>query len=223
MKFKRMYELGPRLSTVAELIPYGSRIADIGTDHAYLPIWLAVNGIISKAIAADINPLPLENAKENIIKYEMEDIIELKLCNGLSGIPLDDIDIVIIAGMGGETIADILSDIPVCDTKFILQPMSNASRLRARLYRMGFRISREMLAYESGRIYTVMEVLFGADSADLIDPLYERVSRALIDCKSEYKNEYLSKIIRSVEKEARSGNNVTELTQLAEKLRKLVK
>jgi len=223
VKFKRMYELGPRLSTVAELIPYGSRIADIGTDHAYLPIWLAVYDRIQSAIAADINPLPLKNAEENIIKYEMTDRIKLCLCDGLRGIPMNEVDTVVIAGMGGETIADILSAVEPCSIKFILQPMTNAVRLRSWLYRNGFRINRELLAREGSRIYPVMEVFCGSDENDLSDPIYERASRALIESESEYKNDYLAKIIRSVEKEAKSGINTEELLRMAEQLRNLVK
>ncbi|NLD88566.1 MAG: SAM-dependent methyltransferase [Clostridiales bacterium] len=221
MKQKRMHELGSRLLTVAGLVPYGSRIADIGTDHAYLPVYLASKGLISRAIASDINPLPLENARKNIDRFDAGGVVELKLSDGIKGIDAKAVDVFIIAGMGGETIAEIMRDAAGYKQKFILSPMTNAVKLRRALYSMGFSIKRELLAREGYRIYPIMEVYYTGICFE--NSLYERASKALLDGDSEHKREYIEKTVRSIEKEAKAGENVEELLALADTLRRTVK
>lgn len=157
-------ELTPRLQAVARLIPRGSRLADIGTDHGYLPVWLIQNRIIPSAIAADLRPGPLARARETVDRFGLAGSIALRLCNGLSGIRSEEVDAVAIAGMGGETISQILSAAPWLKEnhiKLVLQPMSTQRELRIWLCENGFRIEYETIAAEDDVFYHVMSVEAG--------------------------------------------------------------
>lgn len=149
--------LTPRLRTVAELVPLGARLADVGTDHAYLPAYLLGTGRISAAIATDIRPGPLERAKATVERYGLEEHICLRLCDGLAAVRADEVDAVTIAGMGGETILSILEAAPwSLDKVCILQPMSAAEVLRAGLDRLGTPIVREVLSREGDALYLTL-------------------------------------------------------------------
>lgn len=146
--------LDRRLKTVAELVRTNKRIADIGTDHALVPCWLYRQGA-KEIYAADIAEGPLSRAKATAELYGITGINFL-LSDGLDGIP--PVDDVIIAGMGGEMIADILSRCTYLnkDMRFILQPMTKDHLLRKELYRGGFEIIKEKTAAVSKKVYTVM-------------------------------------------------------------------
>ena len=155
----RTLKLKGRLALCARLAREGSRLADIGTDHAYLPISLCACGRIKRAIACDINPLPLESARANIAAYGLTDMIETRLCDGLSAVKADEADDIVIAGMGGELIAAILA---ACDwakspdKRFILQPMTRHEALTGWLYSNGFAVERQEAAFDEGKYYTVI-------------------------------------------------------------------
>lgn len=95
-------ELSPRLRAVAELVPRGAHFADIGTDHAYLPVWLILHGVIESAIAADLRRGPLERARETAKKYSVSEKMDFRLCDGLTGLREGEADTIAIAGMGGR-------------------------------------------------------------------------------------------------------------------------
>ena len=101
-----------RLSLCADYVREGSRLADIGTDHGYLPIALCQSGKIPSALACDINPLPLRSAEENIARFGLSKKIQTRLSDGLKEVSPDEADDVVIAGMGGELIRDILTAAP---------------------------------------------------------------------------------------------------------------
>ena len=103
-------QLQPRLRLLADMVPAGAHLADIGTDHGYLPVWLMQQGRIASAIAADIGPEPLAHARRTAEGYGAA--LDLRLCDGLRGIAPHETDTVVIAGMGGETIIHILTDSP---------------------------------------------------------------------------------------------------------------
>ena len=126
-------KISKRLCTASSHVRNGAVVADIGTDHAYVPIYLAKQGRINKAYACDINEGPIRRAKENIAKYNLDDIIEARLQNGLDGIenlaPTD----ILICGMGGELIASIIDKSDYVRQKgirLILQPMTFVKELR---------------------------------------------------------------------------------------------
>ena len=124
--------LQPRLRLLAEMTPPGGRLADIGTDHGYLPVWLLQEGRIPSAIASDVGAEPLEHARRTAEEYETQGL-DFRLCDGLSGIEPEETDTVVIAGMGGETIRDILRAAPWAADghhTLLLQPMTKVELLR---------------------------------------------------------------------------------------------
>ena len=156
--------LSPRLRTAADLVPTGARLVDVGTDHAYLPAALLLEGKIPFAIAADLRQGPLLRAKETSRQCGCQGKIAFRLCDGLRGIRPDDTDAVVIAGMGGETIAQILAAAPWVRERgipLVLQPMSSLPDLRGWLEKNGYQIREERLAQEEDVIYVVMDVRGG--------------------------------------------------------------
>ena len=157
-------DLTPRLRMVGKLIPAGVRLTDVGTDHAYLPAALIGEGKIPSAIAADLRQGPLARAKETVRQAGLTGKVAFRLCDGLSGIRPDETDAVAIAGMGGETIAAILSAALWTrerGTPLILQPMSSMPELRGWLQANGFCIEEERLAREGDTLYTALLVRAG--------------------------------------------------------------
>lgn len=155
-------KLSKRLQTIADFIKKDEVVADIGTDHAHIPIYLIKNNIISKAYACDINKGPLEKAKENINYYGVKNI-ELRLSNGLEKLKSDEADTVIIAGMGGELIIDILEKgrrFFESKRKFILSPHTKIDEVRKFLLSNGFEITKEDMCIDEGKFYTVIEVKY---------------------------------------------------------------
>ena len=160
----RPIELTPRLQAVAGLVPRGARLADVGTDHAYLPASLLQQGVIDIAVAADLRPGPLDRARATAERYGLTERISFRLCDGLSGILPEEADTVVIAGMGGETIAAILGAAPWVreeGKRLILQPMSAQEDLRAWLADNGYRIEQEVLSREGETLYVAMLVTAG--------------------------------------------------------------
>ena len=155
-------KLSKRLQTIADFVKKGAVVADIGTDHAHIPIYLIKNNIISKAYACDINKGPLEKAEENINYYGVKNI-ELRLSNGLEKLKTDEADTVIIAGMGGELITDILEKgrrFFESKRKFILSPHTKIDEVRKFLLSNGFEITKEDMCIDEGKFYTVMEAKY---------------------------------------------------------------
>ena len=138
-----MPELSPRLEMVASLIRKGSRIADIGTDHAYLPAYLLMNNTVKKALACDVSKGPLLNAEKTAKLFGLEDRIELRLSDGFDRIEPGEADDFIICGMGGSLIAELLERAPwLKDEKYrlIIQPQSHSNDVRKFLTENGFEI-----------------------------------------------------------------------------------
>ena len=156
-------ELTARLQSVADQVPQGAAFADIGTDHAYLPVWLLLNGRIRHAIAADLREGPLNSARETAEQYGVSHQVSFRLCIGLADISADEVDTIVIAGMGGDLIADIITAAPWVKNKryeLILQPMTSVEDLRQYLCDNGFMITEERAVSSQGRIYTVIKTVF---------------------------------------------------------------
>ena len=151
--------LTSRLATIAALVPYGARLADVGTDHAYLPVYLAARGIIPFGIAADVNEGPLKRAGATIAKYNVEDKVKTRLSNGFDALAPGEVDCVVAAGMGGLLIASIMEGSPEfvkTVSTFILQPMTAGRELRDWLCANGFAITNEHVAREKNRMYYII-------------------------------------------------------------------
>lgn len=148
--------LDNRLSACAEMVSGKGTAVDVGTDHGYLPCYLVSEGKAPKAVAADINTAPLDSAVKNIEKYGLSDKVKAVLSDGLKEIDSGNVTDVIIAGMGGELIAKIISEgKDFYSAGFILQPMTKAEHLRRWLFENGFEIERESAAKDEF-YYTVI-------------------------------------------------------------------
>lgn len=143
--------LTPRLRAAAELVLQGAFVADVGTDHAYLPIALCLDGKARGGVASDINKGPIERARENIDKYGLGEKLSVVLTDGLDGIKDFSPDHIMILGMGGELIARILSDAPWTKRRGIrlcLQPMTHPEKLREFLAAEGYEVIDERIVIE---------------------------------------------------------------------------
>lgn len=156
-------ELTARLQSVADQVPQNAAFADIGTDHAYLPVWLLLNGRIRHAIAADLREGPLNSARETAAQYGVSDQVSFRLCNGLADIAANEVDTIAIAGMGGETIASILDAAPWTKEGklLLLQPMTSFPDLRLWLQKNGYNIEKETITKEGRRLYSCLTVRAG--------------------------------------------------------------
>ena len=156
-------ELTPRLQAIAEQVPQGARLADVGTDHGYLPVWLLCSGRIDSAIAADLREGPLDRARETARRFGVTERISFRLCDGLSAVGPKEADTVAIAGMGGETIISILEAAPWTKegTLLLLQPMTGSAELRLWLQENGYQITGERIAREGERLYSILTVKGG--------------------------------------------------------------
>lgn len=149
--------LSPRLMSVCSFVPKGSRLADIGTDHARVPIYLIKNGIIISAIASDIGEGPLEKAAENLEFYNLSGMVDLRLGDGLKTIKGNEADCAVIAGMGGELISNILhAYIPDGLKRLIFQPMTDPHLVRRAAGRLGFKITAEDIVPENDKMYIIL-------------------------------------------------------------------
>lgn len=168
-------QLDPRLALLLEMTPRCSLAADIGTDHGYLICSLMEQRRVEHGIAADINPQPLDKARREAARRGLNDRISFCLTDGLSGISPAGLEVVIIAGMGGETILHIIESWPHFRDPgivYLLQPMTKAQRLRCRLWELGFSLRRERCCTAAGRVYSVMEVAFTGEVST--HPLWEQ-------------------------------------------------
>lgn len=157
--------ISERLKTLSGYVRQGSRVADIGTDHGFLPIYLVAQNVAPAAIASDLRQGPAAVARKNIEKAGLFDRIEVRVGNGLALVSQNEVDDIVIAGMGGETIVEILDAAPWVihpHYRLILQPMSHAEILREWLYRRGFSTETELLLEDGGRDYIVLVTAYTA-------------------------------------------------------------
>lgn len=167
--------LSRRLLLIASLVPKGARVCDVGTDHGRLPIYLIEEKIAKRVIATDIRPLPLENAKKNVAASGVKGI-DLRLCDGLSAVKKSETDTVIIAGMGGEVISDIISRAELLSKQpyplLILQPTTSPEFLRRYLCENGFEIKNETALEENGKLYSVITAYFTGETKEMPEFFY---------------------------------------------------
>ncbi len=155
-------QLSKRLQAVADLVTPGSRVADIGCDHAYTSIYLVENEIASKVIAMDVNQGPIDRAQDNINKFGYQTRIETRKSNGLEKLTMDETDTILIAGMGGALTIQILQEKPELLSRvheLILQPQSEINKVRRMIVEQGFLIVRENMVYEDGKYYMMMRAV----------------------------------------------------------------
>lgn len=166
-----MIHISKRLQAVAAMVSPGSRLADVGTDHGYVPIWLIQNNIITEALAMDINEGPLARARENIAQCGLSERIRTRLSDGLEALVPGEADSLVMAGMGGLLMTDILqtagqSGKLACFNEMILQPQSDMDAVRRALHGWGYCIDREDMVVDAGKYYVVMHVVAGDEHYD---------------------------------------------------------
>lgn len=157
-------DMGPRLRAIAALTPEGCGcLADIGTDHGYIPVSLLLEGRVKRAVAADIGAMPLDHARRTAAACGVEENLDFRLGDGLSVLEPGEADVIVIAGMGGDAITEILSAAPWsrAGPLLLLQPMSKAEVLRAWLPLNGYEVFREELVQDKGVLYPILSVRGG--------------------------------------------------------------
>ncbi len=184
--------LSPRLEKIAQLLPKGSKVADIGTDHAHLPIYLLKKNIAASVIACDLNEGPIRFAKENIKNAGLEALIEVRQGSGLEAISDDEVDTAVIAGMGGELIAEILKNIPRGIKNLFLQPMTMKSECRKGIHKSGFSVKKEYFVKEKEKIYIIIHATADREESWREEEYF--ASRKFE--KSEISEEYRSRMIK---------------------------
>ena len=162
-----MVKISNRLTTAAALVTQGYTLADVGTDHGYIPIYLLQQKKIPSAIAMDINEGPLERAKEHIALYGLQAYIQTRLSDGVAALKPGEVEAVLIAGMGGGLVMHILKDgEKVCQSakELILQPQSEIERVHEFLREKGYTILEEDMVYEDGKFYPMMKVQYQGEN-----------------------------------------------------------
>lgn len=186
--------LSDRLKVVGGMIKDVNTIVDVGTDHAYIPIYLIKNNIIEKAIASDINSGPVEKAKKNVSNYNLGDKIICRLGGGLTTVKPKEVDAAIIAGMGGNLIRDIIEESKEVFKNLdyaILQPVQNPEVLREYIYKSGYKIIDEELVKEEDKFYEIFKVKYDNKIKE-VRPIHYEVSETLIKKKHPVMKEYLA-------------------------------
>lgn len=189
---KTALRLDPRLERVAAMVRPGGRLADVGTDHGYLICRLAADGVITGGLALDVNEKPLARAAKTIAAAGLAGRIECRLSDGLSAVGEREADEIVIAGMGGDVIAGILSRCrwqTLNEKHFVLQPMTRAPFLRKWLWENGFSIEDERAAKAGGHLYTVMSASY--DGMNRRCSAFEQYAGGLPGDPSEEAGEYL--------------------------------
>lgn len=211
-------EISFRLKKIAEKVEKDSIVADIGTDHAYVPIFLYKNNIIKKAIACDISKGSLEKANINISKYNLDDFIETRLGNGLEKINLNDnIDTIIIAGMGGMLMIDILKkgmEIAKNAEILILQPQRDIPEVRKFLHKNNFEIRDEEMLIDEEKFYNIIIAKKGKQNFNKMEYIF---GKANIDKKCPILKEHILKelnIMENIIKELEKTNSFNRIEEI---------
>ena len=184
--------LSLRLSAVASMVTPGLRVADVGCDHGYLAIHLISNNISPHVIAMDVNRGPLDRAEKNVGEAGLEDDIELRLSDGLCKVDPGEVDSVVMAGMGGLLMINIIENSSaVCDklSEMILQPQSEVAKVRHYLVDNGYRIISEDIVYEDEKFYPMMKVIHG--DMYLEKDVYYRFGKILLHEEHPVLRQYL--------------------------------
>lgn len=216
-------EHSKRIITIAEMVTPCGTVADIGCDHCYALIYLIERGICQKGIGCDIKKGPIEKAKENLKKNRLSDTIQLRIGNGLEPLSEGEAEAVIIAGMGGHLINDILNadkDFTRSIPELVLCPHLDTDAVRLNLHALGFRIVDEAMVLDNDKYYTILKAAAGAERYD--NPLFYTYGKALIDKKDktlkeyiEHKQSYNKRIAEKLQasQSAASGQKLSEIEQ----------
>lgn len=211
-------KLTDRLLKIASLVTKGKKVADIGTDHGYIPVYLLNKGDIDYAILADVNKGPLENAKKEVRHNGLMDKVDLRLGSGIEVLEKNEVDEIIIAGMGGILISELLEakkEVAHSLDKLILQPMQAQNELRKYLLNNGYEILDEVLVKEDFRLYEIIIAKYTSKNTKIEDEIFYEVGKKLIENKDPLLTEFIDKkifmynsIIKKIED--KTGENINK-------------
>ena len=202
-----MVQLSKRLSAVAQLVTITGILADVGTDHGYIPVYLTGKEQIKKAIAMDVNQGPLERAQEHIRQYGLENRIETRLSDGLQALKPKEVEGIVIAGMGGNLMKRILmqgEQVAHTAKELILQPQSEVMEFRKFLWESGYTIVAEDMVLEDGKYYPMMRVVYENAQKEIPDVLALKYGEKLLEQKHPVLKQYL--LWQRMQKEKILGN-----------------
>lgn len=220
-----VYFLPPRLSVIAKMVGECRILADVGTDHAHLPVSMVRNVKCQKAFACDVNRGPLQRARETVEKNGLTPFVELILSDGLHQVP-PLYDALVIAGMGGDLISRILYECPpVSSARLFLQPMTKPQVLRRFLFRHGYTILRECAVAEGEKSYIIFEAVCQPSPQFSEEDCYIPVN---LECTPDAL-QYLEKLLNSHQRrllglrraEVEDGDAIAFEQSVSEKLRSL--
>lgn len=207
-------DLSIRLQKIADLIEPCESVVDVGTDHGYIPIYLVKNNICKKAIASDINKGPIERAKNNVRMKGLSGNVKCRLGAGLSTIKKNEVDVAVIAGMGGNLIRDILNDkLEVFKAlKYaVVQPTQNVEVFRKYVLDSGYEILGEDICFDEGKFYQMLKIRYRkASPIEVENEIFYDISENLIKEKHPVAIEYAQHLIEKYERVCSSLNDDTE-------------
>ena len=190
-------KLSKRLEAVATLVDIGSRVIDVGCDHAYLDIYLTINNN-NKCLATDINPNALNIAKNNIEKYNLSKKIKLKLTDGLTDIEIKNEDNIVICGMGAHTILDILKTNTLSNT-LIISSNNNIDILRKQVVKLGYYIDTEIFLIDKNKPYIIIKFIKGYKKYSKLDYILGPILKYNTEYKKYLLNKY-NQILNNISK-----------------------
>ncbi|HCQ5527216.1 TPA: SAM-dependent methyltransferase [Clostridioides difficile] len=193
-------KLTDRLLKIASLVSDGKKIADIGTDHGYIPVYLLKEGRVPFAVLADVNKGPLDNAHKEVIQNNLLDKVDLRLGSGIEILEIGEVEEVIIAGMGGILISELLEakkEVAHNVKKLILQPMQAQEELRYYLLNNGYEILEEVLVREDFRIYEIIVAKYTGKNTIIEDEIYYEVGIKLLENKDSLFKDFIEKKIKT--------------------------
>ncbi|MCI5883740.1 MAG: class I SAM-dependent methyltransferase [Eubacterium sp.] len=224
-------KLSKRLQMNADLVPHGAKVADIGCDHGYVSIYLAEKGKCRNVIAMDINQGPLEIARKNIELAGLTERIECRRSDGVDKLEPGEADTLMIAGMGGMLVCEILKKKPEVLGKInclILQAQSDWETVRRLLPKLGFYIEKEAMCYDAGKYYIAIRAVRGQEAIPYSDTEYV-YGRILPREKDSCYQEYLQKERKKVQQilnqleQKQSGHSMARTEELAHILKRIDK
>lgn len=223
-----MINLSERMKAVADMVTPGGRVVDIGTDHAYIPIYLVDRGVADRALACDVNSGPLSIAKEHIAREGLSEKIDLLLSDGLKKADIDSGDSLVIAGMGGLLIKEIISssmDKARISREMILQPQSEYGQLREYLSDSGFVIEDEDALEEEGKFYFLMKVLYKPQEVRILSDVEKEFGPVLLKKRDETLRIYLEKkldVNKEIILKLNKSQEKTSIIKRAEEIRQRI-
>lgn len=220
--------LDSRLSAVADLVRSGTRFADVGTDHAYLPVSLLRKGKIEYAVCSDLRKGPLKNAEETVNKYGVADKVDLRLSDGLDAYRQGEVNEIAIAGMGGLLISEFIERtewLKTLDIHLILQPMTHAEDLRKTLYKNGFYIDKEVAVKDSDKLYIIISAYFSGavETRTVPECVIGEIYKNTDPVSKEYLESLLKKYTVKYEMLKNAGKDYHEAELIVKELEKWLK